>query len=144
MSIGRYLVLISISIMVFAPGSPSWPQSSTTSLRGTIVDPKGAGISSADVTLTNTDTGFSRTVKTDDRGIYQFLEIPPSSYRLTITASGFAALRIEGVRLMVNTPATIDQTLKVEGDKEIVEVLDTGTLVNTQDATQGHTFDVTQ
>src|SRR5215469_10995898 len=130
--------------MVFVPGSPAWSQSSTTSLRGTIVDPKGAVVSGADVTLANTDTAFSRTVKTDDRGVFQFLEIPPSTYRLTIHASGFATLRIEGVRLMVNTPATINQTLNVQGGTTVVEVLDTVPLVNTQDATQGHTFDVTQ
>src|SRR5215469_12802681 len=130
--------------MVFVPGSPAWSQSSTTSLRGTIVDPKGAVVSGADITLANTDTGFSRTVKTNDRGTYQFLEITPSTYRLTITAPGFASIRIEGARLMVNTPAVIDKTLKMEGAKEIVEVLDAPPLVNTQDATQGHAFDTTQ
>src|SRR5215472_10205706 len=144
MSIGRYLVMTSMYIMVFTPGSPAWSQSSTTSLRGTIIDPKGAVVSGASVTLAGTDTRYSRTVKTDDRGIFQFLEIPLSTYGLTIAAPGFAALRIDGVRLMVSTPATIDKTLKVEGAKEIVEVLDAPPLVNTQDATQGHAFDTRQ
>jgi hypothetical protein len=144
MSIGRRLVALSVWIMVFAPGSPAWSQSSSTSLRGTIVDPKGAVVSSAEVTLANPATGFSRTVKTDDRGVYQFLEIPPSTYNLTIEAPGFAALRIEGARLMVNTPVTINETLKVQGGTTIVEVLDAPPLVNTQDATQGHAFDTRQ
>jgi hypothetical protein len=142
--IGRCLVLMSISITVFTPGLSSWAQSSTTSLRGTVADPKGAVIVRAEVTLANPGTGFSRTVKTDEQGVYQFLEIPPNTYRLTIAAPGFAAKRIEGVRLMVNTPTTIDTTLKMEGGKEIVEVLDTPPLVNTQDATQGHAFDTKQ
>ena len=87
MSIGRYVVVMSISIMVFAPGSPTWPQSSsTTSLRGTIVDPINAVVLGADVALANPDTGFARTMKTDERGVYQFLEIPPNTYSLTIRA----------------------------------------------------------
>jgi hypothetical protein len=135
---------MSISMMIFARGSSAWSQSSTTSLRGTIVDPKGAVVPGAGVTLTKADSGFSRTVKTDNRGIYQFIELPPSTYRLTITASGFAILRIERVQLMVNTPVDIDETLKVEGAKETVEVLDAPALVNTQDATQGHAFDTRQ
>src|SRR5215472_1696314 len=119
MSIGRYVVVMSISIMVFAPGSPTWPQSSsTTSLRGTIVDPINAVVLGADVALANPDTGFARTMKTDERGVYQFLEIPPNTYSLTIRAHGFAVMRIEGLRLMVNTPAVIDKTLKMEGAKE--------------------------
>jgi hypothetical protein len=134
---------MSISIVVFAR-LPGWTQSSSTSLRGTVVDPKGAVILRAEVTLSNPGTGFSRTAKTDDQGVYQFLGIPPSTYRLTITAPGFAALRIEGVQLMVNTPATIDETLKVEGGTAMVEVLDAPPLVNTQDATQGHAFDTKQ
>ena len=123
---------------------PSWAQSSSTSVRGTIVDPKGAVVSRADVTLANPNTGFSRTVKTNDQGGCQFLEIPPNTYSLTIQAPGFAAVRIEGVRLMVSTPATIDEVLKVQGGITIVEVMDAAPLVNTQDATQGHVFGVAQ
>ena len=99
-------------------------------MRGTIADPKGAVVSRAEVTLANPNTGFSRTVKTNDQGVYQFLEIPPSTYSLTIKAPGFAAVRIEGVRLMVNTPATIDEVLKVQGGTTIVEVMDAAPLVN--------------
>lgn len=144
MRIGGCRLVASISIMVFAVVSSGWAQSSNTSLRGAIFDPKGTVVSGAAVTLVNTDTAFSRTVNTDDRGVYQFLEIPPSTYNLTITASGFAALRIEGIRLMVNTPTTINETLKVAGGTTVVEVLDAPPLVNTQDATQGHAFDARQ
>jgi hypothetical protein len=144
MGIGRSLIVITASVTVFALASASWTQSSSTSVRGTIFDPKGAGVSQAEVTIENPNTGFSRTAKTNDQGVYQFLEIPPSTYSLTIKAPGFAAVRIESVRLMVNTPATINEGMKVQGGTTIVEVMDTAPLVNTQDATQGHAFDVTQ
>src|ERR1035441_10264782 len=144
MDIWRSIIGFAVSVAVLALAVPSWAQSSSTSVRGTIVDPKGAVVSRAEVTLANPNTGFSRTVKTNDQGGYQFLEIPPNTYSLTIKAPGFAAVRIEGVRLMVNTPATIDEVMKVQGGTTIVEVMDTVPLVNTQDATQGHVFYVTQ
>jgi hypothetical protein len=31
-------------------------------------------------------------VKTNDQGVYQFLEIPPNTYSLTVKAPGFAAV----------------------------------------------------
>lgn len=144
MDIGRSLIALAVPTMVLALALPSCAQSSNTSVRGTIVDPKGALVSQAEVTITNEETGFSRTVYTNDQGVYQFLEIPPKTYSLTIKASGFATVRAKNVRLMVNTPATIDEVLKIQGGTTVVEVMDAATLVNTQDATQGHAFDVTQ
>ncbi|HET6179415.1 MAG TPA: carboxypeptidase-like regulatory domain-containing protein [Candidatus Sulfotelmatobacter sp.] len=105
----KSLIVFAVSVAVLAVAVPSRAQSSSASLRGTIVDPKGAAVSGARVTLSDPSTGFARTVKTTDQGGYQFLEIPPSAYRLTIQAPGFAAVRIESIRLMVNTPATVDE-----------------------------------
>jgi hypothetical protein len=81
---------------------------------------------------------------TNDQGVYQFLEIPPNTYCLTIKATGFTTVRIESIRLMVNTPAAVDEILKVQRGTTVIEVIDTSTLVNSQDASQGHAFDVTQ
>lgn len=144
MGIGKCLIAFTASVMVFALGSLSRAQLSSTSVRGTIADPKGAVVSQAEVTIENLNTGFSRTMFTNDQGVYQFLEIPPNTYCLTIKAAGFTTVRIESIRLVVNTPATIDEVLKVQGGTTVIEVIDTSTLVNSQDASQGHAFDVTQ
>ena len=96
------------------------------------------------MTIENLNTGFSRTMFTNDQGVYQFLEIPPNTYCLTIKATGFTTVRIESIRLMVNTPAAVDEILKVQRGTTVIEVIDTSTLVNSQDASQGHAFDVTQ
>jgi len=117
-----------------------WAQSSTTALRGTIVDPKGAAIPGAEVTIANPATALSRTTKSNGQGIYQFQELPPASYTLTIKAHGFNTLRIDDVVLLVNTPATINQTLQVQTVAETVEVTSHAPLVNAQDATIGHAF----
>jgi len=115
-------------------------QSATTSLRGTVYDPKGAVVSGAAVTVTDNQTGFSRTAKTGSQGEYQFVQLPPAMYVVTVTATGFATLKEEGVRLMVSTPATLNFTMEVQGQTVTVEVTGATPLVNTTDATLGHAF----
>ncbi|MGA9979381.1 MAG: carboxypeptidase-like regulatory domain-containing protein, partial [Candidatus Sulfotelmatobacter sp.] len=128
---------LGLSVSAFA-------QSATSSLRGTIADTKGLVLSGATATLTNRATGFSRTTTTNDQGIYQFLEVPPATYVLTVTAAGFATTRRENVVLEVSTPATVNLTLQVQGGSVIVDVSGEAPLVNTVDASLGNSFNARQ
>jgi carboxypeptidase family protein len=119
-------------------------QTATTSLRGTITDAKGALLQGAIVTLSNTDTGFSRTAKSGNDGVYQFLEVPPSTYTVTVASSGFATVKQEKVTLQVAQPATLDISMQVKGTTEVVEVSGEAAMVNTTDASQGNVFNSTQ
>src|SRR5271165_165911 len=119
-------------------------QTATTSLRGTVSDSKGAVVAGAAVTLTNPATGFARSAKTDNQGIYQFLEIPPAKYDLAVDAPGFATTKQSGLELQVATPATLNVNMQVAGGTVTVEVSSTAPLVNTQDATLGHAFGADQ
>jgi hypothetical protein len=125
-------------------GTFGFAQSANTSLRGTITDPKGAVVSGATVTLANPATGFSRTVKSANDGVYQFLEVPPANYTLTVAVSGFATIKQDNVTLQVSQPATLDITLRVAGATEVVEVSGEAPLVNTTDASQGNVFNSIQ
>ncbi|HET7439959.1 MAG TPA: carboxypeptidase-like regulatory domain-containing protein, partial [Terriglobales bacterium] len=115
-------------------------QSATTSLRGTVSDPKGAVVSGATLTLSDPATGFSRTTKSDSQGNYQFLEIPPATYLLTVAAAGFSTMKQTDLKLMVNTPATLNVAMQVSGGTVTVEVTGEAPLVNTTDASLGHAF----
>jgi Carboxypeptidase regulatory-like domain len=119
-------------------------QTATTSLRGTVYDPKGAVVSGAAVTITDPATGFTHTIKSDSQGSYQFLELPPAKYDLTVVAPSFGTLKQTGVELQVATPATLNFTMQVTGGTVTVEVSGTTPLVNTQDATLGHAFGAEQ
>jgi hypothetical protein len=117
-----------------------WAQSATTSLLGTVYDAKGAVVPAATLSIANPATGFSRTTKSDTQGRYQFLELPPAKYDLTVDAPGFATMKQSGIELQVATPATVNITMQVTGGTVTVEVSGTTPLVNTQDATLGHAF----
>ncbi|MBZ5683110.1 MAG: carboxypeptidase-like regulatory domain-containing protein [Acidobacteriia bacterium] len=132
-----FVVSLAFSSLIFA-------QTATTSLRGTITDPNGAILQGATVTLANPATGYSRTTKSGNDGVYQFLEVPPATYTLTVTSPGFATLKQDRVTLHVSQPATLDFTMKVAAATEVVEVSGAAPMVNTTDASQGNVFDSTQ
>lgn len=129
-----------VAVFLVGVGGLLLAQSATTSLRGTVYDPKGAVVSGATVTIANPATGFSRTGKTDGQGNYQFLELPPATYNVSVTAHGFATMKQDGVVLQVATPATLNVSMEISGGTVTVEVQGTTPLVNTQDATLGHAF----
>jgi hypothetical protein len=119
-------------------------QSATTSLHGTVTDAKGAVVVGANVTITNPALGLSHEAKTNDQGEYQFLELPPGTYDVTVSARGFENTIEKGIQLVVRTPGTANVTLQVSGTMETVEVNATANLINTDDATMGHAFDSSQ
>lgn len=133
-----------LALFFFALSLLMSAQTATTSLRGTITDPKGALVQGAVVTLNNPSTGFSRSTKSGNDGVYQFLEVPPASYTLTVTVPGFATLKQDKVTLQVSQPATLDVAMQVKGTTEVVEVSGEAPMVNTTDASQGNTFNAIQ
>jgi hypothetical protein len=117
---------------------------STTSLRGVVSDAGGAVLPNAMVSIRDPQNGLARSVASGADGVYQFLQLPPATYALTVTARGFAAITRENVTLLVSSPATLNFTMKVEGSAEKVEVSSEAPQVNTQDASIGNAFTARQ
>jgi hypothetical protein len=134
-------VLVGIFLVV---GCVASAQVSTTSLIGTVYDPKGSVLAQASVTVESRASGFLRSTKTDAQGVYEFAQIPPGTYAITAVASGFATTRINEVQLLVNSPSTQNFTLGVASTATVVEVQGQTELVNTQDASIGNAFNSTQ
>ena len=59
---------------------------SVGTLRGQVLDPSGAVVPGASVTLTQGSTVFS--VQSGNDGIYVFKAVPPGSYSITVQVSG--------------------------------------------------------
>jgi len=138
----RAVVLLAASFV--ASSTIGFAQSATSSLRGTVSDAHGAVLAGATITLSNSATGFSRAIKSDDQGFYQFLQILPATYVLTASAGGFATIKRDNVVLQVSSPATLNLTLQVQGGSVIVDVTGEAPQVNTQDAALGNNFNARQ
>ena len=119
-------------------------QTSTSSLRGTITDPKGSSVPGADVKLTSAERGVSLTTKTDRDGQYQFLEVRPGTYTLEVAAPGFSTIRQNNLILLVATPARSDFQMTLATGATTVEVTASLQTINTSDATIGNAFNQTQ
>src|SRR6266403_1881285 len=115
-----------------------------TSLRGTITDPSGSTVAGAKVVLANSESKIERTATTAEQGGYQFLFVPPGTYSLTVTATGFRPYKLDAVQLLVNTPATVNAQLKVGAAGEVVEVTSEAPALNLVDASLGNSFNQTQ
>jgi hypothetical protein len=110
-----------------------------TSLNGTVTDPSGAVVPGASLLLLNTETGAKREAKSDGAGRYNFSQVAPGMYRLTAKASGFNDVVLNGVELLVNTPATVNVVFEKVGSQAMtVEVQGGAVQINTTDASIGN------
>jgi hypothetical protein len=114
----------------------------TTSLNGRVTDSSGAVISGASVKVTLLSTGAVREKATDSSGQYQFSQLEPGRYTLTVTARGFATTRKTDMDLLVSQPATANFALQPATVTEQVTVNSSQqATLNTTDATLGNAFD---
>jgi hypothetical protein len=111
-------------------------QNATTSVRGIVSDPTGAVLPGAIVTLTNMTTQVSQQQQVGKNGEYNFVELQPATYTISITAAGFGTVKQE-TELLVSQPATLNFKLLVGSNTETVEVTASSTL-NFSDATIGN------
>src|SRR5436190_22888548 len=83
----RSLFFVSAAILLLA--SPAAAQRTTANLRGTVTDASHALVPGATVTVTNQDTGFTRTMSTNESGSYSFSELPVGRYSMKVELQGF-------------------------------------------------------
>jgi hypothetical protein len=95
---------------------------STATLKGIVYDPQGAVIAGASVTVTNSSTGLTKTVKAKSDGGYTIPVLQPGDYRITVEAAGFEKEVVQTFTLAVGTTSIFDAHLKVGSASETVEV----------------------
>ena len=137
----KFILAFSMCLLL---ASVSLAQTGNSSLRGTVVDPNGASVADATVTIANAAVGITLTTKSDKDGAYQFSEVRPGTYILTVTANGFATYKQSGLALLVATPTTNDVKMQLASIATTVEVVTTTQTINTTDATIGNAFNQTQ
>jgi outer membrane receptor protein involved in Fe transport len=133
----KFLLVLFLSVLFCGSGRA---QLSTATMYGTVTDPAGAAIPKASVTLTQTDTGFVRTVVTNETGGYRADFLPIGPYKVTVTATGFKKLERAGITLTVTEEAHLDLAVTVGGSEQTIEVTAEVPLLNTGNSTLGRTI----
>ncbi|HYL78613.1 MAG TPA: carboxypeptidase-like regulatory domain-containing protein [Bryobacteraceae bacterium] len=112
---------------------------SLSSLVGTVTDPTGAVIPGAHLTLSNVATDAQREDTADQQGRYTFAQMQPGTYKLVAKAPGFNDVVVNNIRLLVNTPATVNVAFEKVGTvSTAISVSGEATQVNTVDASVGN------
>jgi hypothetical protein len=109
-------------------------QSTNGSIRGTVLDPSGALIPRAQVTISNT-TGFSRTIASSATGTFALAHLPTGSYSVSIDATGFTPT-LEGAVQVVSHKVTRESiTLGISVNQEIEVSANENGVLSTQEDT---------
>ena len=90
--------------------------------KGPVSDPTGAVLSAAAVKVVNKSNGLTREGTTNGSGVYRFDLLSPGTYKVSISAKGFSSRDFDNVALAVSQTTTIDTTLTVGNQTEIVNV----------------------
>jgi carboxypeptidase family protein len=109
---------------------------STGALTVTVTDPSGAAIAGATVTVTN-NAGLSRTGKTGADGSYTFPLLPPGSYKVDVSQTGFKIAEIPAVTVEVASTSTVSQALQLGTQQQSVTVTAAAPTIQTETSTLG-------
>src|SRR5947209_1764720 len=94
----RYLL-----ILVLCCGVLMAAQTFRGSIQGTVTDASGAIVSGATVTVANHDTGFTRTVTSNEEGEWRVSELPIGVYDVTVKKDGFRTQAVKGIHVDVSS-----------------------------------------
>ncbi len=96
-------------------------QANSGSIQGMVIDPSGAAIPGATVTIYDPVTQFRRTATTDSSGNFSFSNVPFNPYHTTVTAKGFAAF-VQDVSVRSTVPVSLKISLKIATGTQTVTV----------------------
>jgi outer membrane receptor protein involved in Fe transport len=136
----RILTFLGI-ILMFVVGAFAQSQATTGNIEGRVIDQNGAIVPNASVTATNQDTGFGKTAASDSEGNFIFVLLPPGKYRVEASANGFSKATYENVTVTVGSKISLDVSLKVSGQTNVVDVQAEGVAVETTRSSVSTTVD---
>jgi Carboxypeptidase regulatory-like domain len=97
-------------------------QENTAVLTGTTTDASQAVVPGATVEIANENTGFRRTGRTNDYGLYYFSGIPIGVYEVTVRKDGFRTERIESLALLVGQTRTTNVRMLVAAQAQEIQI----------------------
>lgn len=136
----KYVLLLILTILAGIGPAGVAQNSNSGHITGTVTDAQGAVIPGAAVTVTNVDTGVSRTLKTNSSGIYDAQSVLIGRYQVTFATPGFDTLEKAGVDVTLSG-VTVDAQLTVGSEKQTVEVNTDAPLLRTESSEQSTTLE---
>lgn len=116
-----FAILVLCSALSFASVPAKAQALNAGSVSGVVLDPDGAVVANATVTIANPITGYKRTANTDTDGSFRFADVPPNNYQLTASATGFSA-DTQTVTVRTSVPISLKISLDVSSTTATVTI----------------------
>lgn len=136
----RLVLFCIVALAVTAPLCHAQASAINGEVTGTVIDPSGAAISGATVTITNSATGFKQSAKTADSGLYRFSLLPVGTYDVEVAASGFADTRHTGIVVNAGAIKSEDVQMQLGATSTRIEVAATAAITDPSRVDLGSTL----
>jgi len=135
-----HVPLFVLTVVCLLPAKALAQGETTSAIIGEVSDSSSAVVAGAAVTITNHETGLKRSARTDDAGRFNFPQLKPGAYSVTVEAPGFDPGQNDNVVAGLGQKQTVDFTLKVARSNEAVEVSSEAPLINLENANTSTTL----
>lgn len=135
----RIAILLAVTVFGFSPHAQG--QAVDATLLGTVTDSSGAAAANVRLTITETNTGITRSSQTNESGNYVVPDLPPGTYTVTAELPGFKRASRPAIDVVMNTSQRVDLVLQPGNVTETVTV-EVGTpILQTERADTGRKID---
>jgi hypothetical protein len=121
--------------------SSAFAQSTLGTILGTVTDPSGGTVPSAQVKVVNVDENTSRTLTTNASGNYEAPNSKPGRYNIEVSCPRFRTSQVENIDLVARQTLRVDVALSLGEVSQHVEVKGEGTgVITTETETVAATY----
>jgi len=132
--------MLLVGFLLLVAATQVWAQATAT-IVGTVTDTNRTVVPNAKITVTQKETGLTRRVTTNDRGVYVVPSLPVGTYAVTAEMSGFKRKTLTEIVLQVNQEPRIDLELEVGQVSETITVTGQAPLLQAENASVGQVID---
>ena len=135
------LATSALGILLLLNATPAFSQATSGTISGQVTDPQSSAIPGATVTLTSEATKTVKKASTAETGRYNFFNLEPGVYDVSISKEGFNQARFPAQSVSVGQTLTVNANLQIGSTGTIVEVsASAGAELQTSNATIGSTI----